>query len=248
MAKNRSSKAEAAKEDEAKKNDLDFPIVGIGASAGGLQAFEDFFNGMPADTDPNMAFILVQHLDPNHKSMLAELIQRCTHMQVFEVEDGMEIEANCIYTIVPDRDMAISKGRLQLLTPSAARSKRLPIDFFFRSLADHQHEQAIGIVLSGTGSDGTQGIRAIKAEAGMVIAQKPDTAGFDGMPSSAIATGLVDFVLPPAEMPDQLIAYIMHSKSTFDSVKSASLFKGENALNKIFTLLRSQTGNDFSQY
>ena len=185
-----------------------FPIVGIGASAGGLAAFEAFFSGMPADTDPGMAFVLVQHLAPDHKSILTDLIQRYTRMQVFEVEDGMAVQPNCAYIIPPNRDMAFLNGTLQLLEPAAPRGQRLPIDFFFRSLAQDQRERAICIVLSGTGSDGTLGVRAIKGEGGMVMAQNPESTEYDGMPRSAIATGLVDYVLPPAEMPAQLIAYV----------------------------------------
>jgi two-component system, chemotaxis family, CheB/CheR fusion protein len=150
-----------------------FPVVGIGASAGGLAAFEAFFSGMPADTDPGMAFVLVQHLAPDHKSILSELIKRYTRMQVFEVVDGMAVKPNCTYIIPPNRDMALLNGTLQLLEPAAPRGHRLPIDFFFRSLAQDQRERAIGIVLSGTGSDGTQGVRAIKGEGGMAMAQNP---------------------------------------------------------------------------
>ena len=188
-----------------------FPIVGIGASAGGLAAFEAFFSGMPADTDPGMAFVLVQHLAPDHKSILTDLIRRYTRMQVFEVEDGMTVQPNCAYIIPPNRDMAFLNGTLQLMEPSAPRGQRLPIDFFFRSLAQDQRERAICIVLSGTGSDGTLGVRAIKGEGGMVMAQNPASTEYDGMPRSAIATGLVDYELPPAEMPAQLIAYAAHA-------------------------------------
>jgi two-component system, chemotaxis family, CheB/CheR fusion protein len=184
-----------------------FPIVGIGASAGGLAAFEAFFSGMPADADPGMAFVLVQHLAPDHKSILTDLVKRYTRMKVFEVEDGMAVEPNCAYIIPPNRDMAFLNGRLQLLEPSSPRGHRLPIDFFFRSLAQDQHERAICIVFSGTGSDGMQGVRAIKGEGGMAMAQSPESTEYDGMPRSAIATGLIDYALPPAEMPAQLIAY-----------------------------------------
>ncbi len=225
-----------------------FPVVGIGASAGGLAAFEAFFSGMPTDTDPGMAFVLVQHLAPDHKSILTDLIKRYTRMQVFEVEDGMKVMPNCTYIIPPGRNMAILNGALQLLEPSAPRGQRLPIDFFFRSLALDQGERSICIVLSGTGSDGTQGALAIKAEGGMVMAQKPKSTEHDGMPRSAIATGLVDYELLPAEMPAQLIAYATHA---FDiNPRSAALPtpQVENALQKIFTLLRNQTGHDFSQY
>jgi two-component system, chemotaxis family, CheB/CheR fusion protein len=181
--------------------DQAFPIVGVGASAGGLKAFEDFFSGMPTDCDPGMAVVLGQHLAPDHKSILTDLIRRYTRMQVFEVEDGMKVNPNCAYIIPPNRDMAFLNGMLQLLKPSSPRGQRLPIDFFFRSLAQDQREHAIGIVLSGTGSDGTSGVRAIKGGGGMVMAQKPQSAEYDGMPRSAIVTGLVDYELQPSEMP-----------------------------------------------
>ena len=225
-----------------------FPIVGIGASAGGLAAFEAFFSGMPKDVDPGMAFVLVQHLDPNHKSILADIIRRYTRMQVFEVEDGMVVHPNCTYIIPPNCDMALLNGVLQLLEPAASRSQRLPIDFFFRSLAQDQHERAICVVLSGAGSDGTQGVRVVKDEGGMVMAQNPESTEYDSMPRSAIATGLVDYELPPAEMPAQLMAYVAHS---FDKLPPAAVppeSKVESELNTVFVLLRARTGHDFSQY
>ena len=225
-----------------------FPIVGIGASAGGLSAFEAFFSGMPADTDPGMAFILIQHLAPDHKSLLTELIRRCTRMEVFEVEDGMEVRPNCTYIIPPNRDMAFLHGRLQLIDPIAPRGQRLPIDFFFRSLAQGMHESVIGVVLSGTGSDGTLGVRAIKGEGGMVIAQTPESCEYDGMPRSAIATGLVDYELPPSEMPDRIIAYAKHAYGTPLHTETVSTPGTENTLYKASILIRNQTGHDFSQY
>ncbi|MCY2992216.1 MAG: PAS domain-containing protein [Planctomycetota bacterium] len=225
-----------------------FPIVGIGASAGGLAAFEAFFSGMPADTDPGMAFVLVQHLAPDHKSILTDLIRRYTRMHVFEVEDGMVVQPNCAYIIPPARDMAFLNGTLQLLEPSAPRGQRLPIDFFFRSLAQDQHERAICIVLSGTGSDGTLGVRAIKGEGGMAMAQNPASTEYDGMPRSALGTGLVDYELPPAEMPAQLIAYVAHAFGRPPLVATARPPKTDNALKKVFVLLRAQTSHDFSEY
>ncbi len=224
------------------------PIVGLGASAGGLAAFEAFFSGMPVAADPGMAFVLVQHLDPNHKSILSELIRRYTRLPVFEVEDGMVVQPNCIYVIPPGHDMALLNGALQLLEPSEPRGQRLPIDCFFRSLAQEQRERAIGIVLSGTGSDGTQGVRAIKGEGGMVMAQNSASTEFDGMPRSAVATGLVDYELPPAEMSAQLIAYTAHAFGKLPKSTTLPAPKVENALKKIFILLRAQTGHDFSQY
>lgn len=226
----------------------DFPIVGIGASAGGLAAFEAFFSGMPADTDPGIAFVLVQHLAPDHKSILADLVQRYTRMQVFEVEDGMAVRPNCAYIIPPGRDMAFLDGTLQLLEPSAPRGQRMPIDFFFRSLAQDQHERAIGVVLSGTGSDGTLGVRAIKGDGGMVMVQNPASTEYDGMPRSALATGLVDYELPPAEMPAQIIAYAAHAFGKPPRPATAPPPKAEAALKKIFILLRTHTGHNFSQY
>jgi len=225
-----------------------FPIVGLGASAGGLAALEAFFAGMPPEADPGMAFVLVQHLDPDHKSLLTELIARRTRMQVLEVTDGMLVRVNCAYIIPPNRDMAFLNGNLQLLEPAAPRGHRLPIDFLFSSLAADQHERAIGVVLSGTGSDGTLGVRAIKAEGGMVMVQTPASSEFDGMPHSALATGLVDYELPPAEMAAQLMAYVAHAFGRAPRVTHAVTPLSENALKKIFVLLRSQTGHDFSQY
>ena len=226
----------------------EFPIVGLGASAGGLAAFDAFFSAMPADTDPGMAFVLVQHLAPDHKSILTDLIRRYTRMQVSEARDGMVVQPNCVYIIPPNRDMAFLNGALQLLEPSSPRGQRLPIDFFFRSLAQDQRERAICIVLSGTGSDGTLGVRAIKGEGGMVMVQNPASTEYDGMPRSAIATGLVDYELPPAEMPAQLIAYVAHAFGKPPRLASAPAPKAETALKKIFVLVRAQTGHDFSQY
>jgi two-component system, chemotaxis family, CheB/CheR fusion protein len=225
-----------------------FPIVGIGASAGGLAAFEAFFSGMPKDTDPGMAFVLVQHLAPDHKSILTDLIRRYTRMQVFEVEDGMPVKPNCAYIIPPNRDMAFLNGTLQLLEPSAPRGQRMPIDFFFRSLAQDQHERAICVVLSGTGNDGTQGVRTIKGEGGMVMVQDPASTEYDGMPRSAIATGLVDYELPPTKMPAQIIAYVAQTFGKLPQLSTRSTYRAENTLKKISILLRMYTGHDFSQY
>lgn len=224
-----------------------FLIVGIGASAGGISALEAFFSSMPVNTNPNISFVIVQHLAPDHKSILTDIIQRYTSMHVYEVKDGMKIQPNCTYIIPPNFDMAVMGGTLELLEPTLPRGQRLPIDFFFRSLAQDQHERAIGIVLSGTGSDATQGIRAIKAEGGMVMVQNPASCEYDGMPRSALSTGLVDYELPPQEMQAKLIAYAKHTLKLLEHSSIASA-NDENALKKLFILLRSQTGHDFSQY
>lgn len=228
-----------------------FPVVGIGASAGGLAAFEAFFGGMPADADPGMAFVLVQHLAPDHQSLLAELIQRSTRMPVFEVEDGMVVLPNCAYIIPPGRDMAYINGTLQLLEPALPHGRRLPIDFFFQSLAQDQQARAIGIVLSGTGHDGTLGVRAIKNKGGMVMAQTPSSAEFEGMPQSALDTGVVDFELPPGNMATQLIANIVHaahSGGRLPKARAVLIPATERAHKKIFVLLRAHTGHDFTLY
>ncbi len=195
-----------------------------------------------------MAFVLVQHLAPDHKSILVDLIRRYTRMQVCEVEDGMPVQINCAYIIPPNRDMAFLGGALQLLDPVAPRGRRLPIDFFFSSLAQDQHERAIAVVLSDTGSDGTLGVRAIKGEGGMVMAQSPDSTEYDGMPRSAIATGLVDYQLPASEMARQLMAYAAHAYGRAGQVAHIATPKAESALKKIFVLLRAQTRHDFSGY
>lgn len=220
--------------------------MGIGASAGGLSAFEAFFAGLATTPDPGMAFVLVQHLAPDHKSILKELIQQHTKLPVHEVYDGMKVQPNAVYIIPPGYDMALLNGALQLLKSSPLRGQRLPIDFFFHSLAQDQRERAIGIVLSGTGTDGTLGVRAIKGENGMVIAQDPETSEFDGMPRSAIGTGLVDYILPPTEMATKLVSYAaqMGRRGPLEITPPQS----ENELKKIFVLLRTQTGHDFSLY
>jgi two-component system, chemotaxis family, CheB/CheR fusion protein len=225
-----------------------FPIVGIGASAGGLAAFEAFFSGMPAETDPGMAFVLVQHLDPDHKSMLAEITGRYTRMQVFVVKNGMEVYPNCTYIIPPGYDMSFQKGKLTLHKPSAPRGHRFPIDFFFRSLARDQKDRAIAVILSGTGGDGTLGMRTIKEEGGMIMVQSPESAEFDGMPHSVISTGMADYVLPPQEMADALISYASRAFGKSSAEARATGKEKDDSLKTIFKLLREQSGHDFSHY
>jgi two-component system CheB/CheR fusion protein len=225
-----------------------FPVVGIGASAGGLGAFEAFLHGIPKGAHTGMAFVLVQHLAPDHKSLLAELVKRFTGMQVFEVEDGMTVQPECVYVIPPNRDLALLDGRLQLLEQTTPRGHHLPIDFFFRSLAQDQGERAIGIVLSGTGSDGMLGIRAIKGEGGMAMAQSPESTEYDGMPRSAIATGLMDYVLRPEEMAAQLLTYAAQAIGKAPGKAAPGTGQTDATLKGIFVLLRNQTGHDFSHY
>ncbi|OGV64413.1 MAG: hypothetical protein A3K19_09640 [Lentisphaerae bacterium RIFOXYB12_FULL_65_16] len=228
--------------------EANFPVVGIGASAGGLAACRAFFSAIPANADTGLAFVLVQHLSPDHNSTLSELLRHYTHMLVFEVEDGVRVAPNCIYVIPPGHDMALQDGALRLLPPSGPRGLWLPIDFFFQSLAQDRRERGVCIVLSGTGSDGTQGLRAIKGEGGMVMAQTPESAEFDGMPRSAIATGLVDYVLPPAEMPARLVAYTNYAPGKRLHHPTAPAPEPSDVLRQVCVLLRAHTGHDLSQF
>ncbi len=182
---------------------VDFPIVGIGASAGGLEAFEAFLKACPSDL--GMGFVLVSHLSPDHDSLLAEILQRCTTMPVAQALDQIRVEPNHIYIIPPNRDMAILHGVLQLSLPDHERGRRLTIDGFLRSLADDQAEHAIGIILSGTASDGTLGLRAIRCAGGVCMVQDPSTAKYDGMLQSAINAGYATHILPVEKMPSKLL-------------------------------------------
>ena len=229
-----------------KISDKSFPIVAIGASAGGLEAIEQFFRHMPSDA--GIAFILIPHLDPSHASMMTDLIRRFTEMAVIEAGDGMQAEPDHIYVIPPNRNMAIFHKTLHLSVPSDPRGLRMPIDFFFRSLAEDQGERAICIVLSGTGSDGTLGLRAVTGAGGMSMVQEPASAKYDGMPESAIRTGLADYILTAEKMPEQLIGYVarFYQKATRRTPPLPE--KTPGAMQKIFMLLRSKTGHDFSLY
>ena len=225
-----------------------FPIVGIGASAGGLIAYEIFFSSMPEDRTPDMAFVLVQHLAPNHKSVLCELIQRRTKLKVYEAENGMPVQINCIYVTPPNCDLAILNGCLQLLTPNSAHGQHKSIDFFFKSLAQDQKERAVGIILSGSGNDGVNGIKAIKDEGGIVIAQTVDSAEFSAMPQNAINTGLTDFQLASSEMSSHLIDFARHAMSIIRDEFNETTPSDEHVMKAIFVLLRAQTTHDFSNY
>ena len=186
-----------------------FPIVGIGASAGGLEALVSFLANVPAES--GMAFVIVHHLDPTHKGILVELLRRSTSMPVSQVKDSTRVKPNCVYVIPPNKDMSILHGVLHLLDPSAPRGLRLPIDFFLRALAEDQQEHSLGVILSGMGSDGTLGLRAIKEKDGSVFVQSPETAKFDGMPYSAIDAGLADVIAPVQELPASISAFIHHA-------------------------------------
>ena len=222
-----------------------FPIVGIGASAGGLEALEHFLKNVPASS--GMAFIIIQHLDPTRKGVMSELLQRATSMRVVQVKDRTLVRPDCVYVIPPNKDMSLMHGVLHLLAPVAPRGLRLPIDFFLRSLAQDQQEHSIGVILSGMGSDGTLGLRAIKEKAGVVLVQEPANAKFDSMPRSVIEAGLAYIVAPAEELPGKILAYLQrtpHIARTEEALEA----KTQSALEKVVVLLRAHTGNDFSFY
>ena len=219
--------------------------VGIGASAGGLEAIETFFTHMPPES--GLAFIVVQHLSPDYKSLMVELLSKRTQMTVLRAEDGMTVETDRVYLIPPKKNLTIFHGKLLLSEQDHSRGINLPIDVFFRSLAEDQGEKSVGVVLSGTGSDGMRGVRAIKEFGGMVMVQDEESAKFDGMPRSAISTGLADFILPPAEMPDQLLSYARHPYVS-KSERSETLLSDEDGLTRIFSILRERCKVDFTFY
>ncbi len=222
-----------------------FPIVGIGASAGGLEALEEFLKHVPAGC--GLAFVIVLHLDPVHKCSMAEILQGITAMKVIEVKDRSKVKPDCVYVIPPNKDLSLLHGVLHLLVPTAPRGLRLPIDHFFRSLAQDQQEHSIGVILSGMGSDGSLGLRAIKEKAGVVLVQEPATAKFNGMPRSAIDAGLADIVAPVEELPGKIIGFLKRlpllpkMETTLDD-------KTLSTLEKVVVLLRTHTGNDFTFY
>ena len=223
-------------------------IVGIGASAGGLEALELFLKNVPADS--GLAFVIVQHLDPTRKGIMVELLQRDTTMPVAQITDRMRVEPDHVYVIPPNRDLSILHGVLHLLEPVSPRGLRLPIDFFLRALAEDQHERSIGVILSGMGSDGALGLRAIKENAGAVFVQSPASAKFDGMPRSAIEAGLADIVAPAEELAGRIIAYLQHVPllTTKPQPNHNIPDTNQNNLEKIILLLRTTTGHDFSFY
>ena len=237
-------KVASARKTIQKKEDA-FLIVGIGASAGGLEAFKTFFSELP--DAPGMAFVIVQHLDPTHKSLMVDLLKKYTKMQISEVKDHTEVLKDHVYIIPPNKDMAIFNGILHLMEPSLPRGFRKPIDFFQRSLANDQGVRAVGIILSGTGTEGTMGLKDIKGHGGLTIVQDPETAQYDGMPRNAITAGVQDFILPIKEIPKLLIKY-SKNRNLKPIEKQVEVVKTKDLLEKIFILLRNETGCNFGDY
>lgn len=230
----------------ARKEDS-FPVVGIGASAGGLEAFSQLLDSLAPD--PGLALVFVQHLAPGYASALPGLLAKSTSLPVLGVEDGMVVEANHVYVIPPDKNMAILNGKLNLLPRAETAGLHLPIDYFLRSLADDQRHRAVGVLLSGTGSDGTLGLQAIKAEGGLTLVQSRESARYDGMPASAINAEVVDFVLPPNEIAGELARLGQHGYVRQPELPAdTSSPESESVLNKILITLRMEAGIDFAHY
>ncbi|MEI6888755.1 MAG: chemotaxis protein CheB [Bacteroidota bacterium] len=222
----------------------EFPIVGIGASAGGLEALEQFFGNMPRET--GMAFVVIQHLDPNHVGIMPELLQRITPMKVFQASDRLKVKANSVYVIPPNKSMSLLNGALHLFDPVESRGLRLPVDYFFRSLAEDRQQNSVGIILSGMGSDGSLGLKAIKEKNGIVLVQDPASAKFDGMPRSALEAVIADIVASAEDLPAKLIAYLNFLPVVITDPNED--IRNKSNLEKIIILLREQSGHDFSLY
>src|ERR1700693_4484232 len=224
----------------------DFPVVGIGASAGGLESCRKLVDALPADT--GIAFILVQHLDPTHESMMVDLLAGHTSMFVLQAIDGMPIEPNHLYVIPPGTYLSVGDGALRLSRPQARHGARLPFDFLLYSLAEEYGTRAVCVILSGTGADGSLGLKVVKEKSGLVIAQAPDEAGYDGMPRSAIMTGAVDLVLPVAKIAEALVKF--SRRTTLTRTRSDLRPKGSihDWLPEILGLLRTKAAHDFTLY
>lgn len=220
-----------------------FPIVAIGASAGGLEALEIFFKHIPTDIQVKIAYVVIMHLDPNHHSILPELLQKATKLKVLPITDKIKIQPGHVYVIPPGKTVTVQE-KIFKLVEHKTHSTHMVIDAFFQSLAEEQEHKIIAIILSGTGMDGVQGLRTISGAGGLIMAQEPTTAKYPGMPSSAISTGLVDYVLPPEKMPQQLLNYLHNDSSSF----TLSEEKRSKKLQPIFHLLRTHMGHDFSLY
>src|SRR5690242_19175943 len=217
-------------------------VVGIGASAGGLESLKEFFGAIRPNS--GLSFVVIQHLSPTRESYMAEILRKHTKMQVVEAKNNLTVEPNSVYTIPPNQFLKIEQGRLCLTDPQKSDGIRMPIDFFFRSLAESQRERAICLLLSGSGSDGTLGLREVRAAGGLTIVQKPETAQFDTMLRSAIATGMVDFVLPLPEIAEIIQRYV-------PQIRSATIVDDRERLehlDAVLDLITTRTGTDFTSY
>src|SRR5437899_7514546 len=234
-------------EENALQKEEDFLVVGLGASAGGIQALKEFFTRVPGDS--GMAYVVILHMSPEHESKLAQILQVTSAIPVTQVTDRVKIEPNHVYVIPPNQTLAMKDGHLALSEMSSIESRRSPVDLFFRTLAETNEARAVSVILSGTGANGSMGVKRIKEYGGIAIAQDPEEAEYTDMPSNAIATGLVDYILPVVQMPAKIVSYKEH----FGIVQIPAephdrRPSDEEALNNIFAQLKVGTGHDFSNY
>ena len=221
---------------------LEHYTVAIGASAGGLEAIHEFFDNMPSSR--NISFVIIQHLSPDYKSLLVELVSKHTEMQVFEAGHDMELQKNCVYVIPNNKLLTVEGGKLQLGVKNFEKAPNTAIDTFLKSLAKDQGNRAIAVILSGTGTDGSRGIEAIHVNGGLILVQDPLTAKFDGMPNSAIATGYADFILSPELMPEEIYNYT-HEFPVKKAIKGKP---DEGSLPEVLQLIEQHCGHDFHNY
>lgn len=240
--KSENPKGNASKIDTAK---TDFSIVGIGASAGGLDALSTFLGNVPRDS--GLAFVIVQHMEKNSNTILVDLLQSATTMKVVQAYENVSIEPNVVFVIPPDKNMSIKNNVIHLFDFIEPHNLRLPIDFFFSSLANDKQERSIGVILSGMGKDGTAGLRQIKGKGGIAFIQEPSSAKFEDMPNSAIKAGLADVISMVDIMPSKIISYI-EDKPQMGMAEKESAVKLMSYIEKIIVMLRTHTGHDFSSY
>lgn len=231
-----------------RKTSPGFPLVGIGASAGGLDALKGLLREIPSDNDLDIAYVVIQHLDPDHESILGSLLQKVTELEVCEIEDGTEIEPGCVYLNPPRKKIRVDGRKFETSEFDPQKMPKLPIDYFFRSVAEEMEERGICIVLSGTGADGSTGLEAIKGAGGMTMVQEEGQAEYRGMPHNAIETGLVDYVLPVEEMPSRVMKYARHPYTEAPEKTEIKKNQFRNTVPKIFSLVKRRKGHDFSNY
>jgi len=227
----------------------DFLTVGIGASAGGIKPLKEFFAAMPADN--GMAFVVILHLSPEHESQLPAVLQTNTSMTVIQVQETVKIEPNHVYVIPPTKHLAMMDGEIRLIEPETIRGKRVPIDLFFRTLADAHSKNGVCVVLSGTGADGAAGLKRVKEAGGFCIVQDPAEAEYDGMPRSAIATNLADLILPVGEIPAKILAFKQSAEKTKlpeSEAENPPPELGADALREVLAILKTNTKHDFFNY
>src|SRR5690606_25613918 len=245
MTIRREAKHSALNKEETKKHF----IVGIGASAGGLEAINDLFDGLPKGIP--FSFVIIQHLSPDYKSLMSELLGKHTDMAVSDAEDGMLVRPEQVYVIPSKKNMTIRNGKLRLIDKNPTSVPNTAIDIFFHSMAEEKGEDSICVVLSGTGTDGTKGAKAVKAAGGLVLVQDPATAKFNGMPNSAIAAGLADHILSPGHMAEKIFNYARYGREKANEKPSEIPFStpdDENLIGDIINIINSSTEHDFSYY